>query len=355
MQNDTRIKLLFFSCEPGGAEVLIPLIKRLESEKDFDVVTLGYSHALQRFASKEVHCQEVSPVSATDAPLLDMIRPDWVVTSATSLPERDMSEKYLWHHAQQRNIPSLAFLDQWQNYVPRFSGPGAQERLTYLPDYINCINVTGRDEMIAAGFPPERLLTWGHPYLSSLRNLASSINVEAVRRRLRCGDARLALFVSEPIREHYGASRGYDQYGALELFLKMLQQRAGELRPAIKLHPKDDVAHFEGILERYRHLDVLLMPPDINAQEAIMASDYVFGMTSIMLIEGYVLGKPVISLQPGLIGEDPFILSRLGLVKCITTTDDISFVEEGLVPAQTDSFGYDFDMPECMRFLRAQR
>jgi len=87
---------------------------------------------------EQIDCGETRPIQKEDFSLLDRYAPELLITSATSLPAVDMSEKYLWRQAKQRGIPSLAFLDQWQNYAVRFSGRQDSERLAYLPDWINC-------------------------------------------------------------------------------------------------------------------------------------------------------------------------------------------------------------------------
>ena len=48
----TSKKILFFSCEPGGAEVLIPVIRLVQAQPHLEAVVLGYGHALARFAKK---------------------------------------------------------------------------------------------------------------------------------------------------------------------------------------------------------------------------------------------------------------------------------------------------------------
>jgi len=144
----SKKSILFFSCEPGGAEVLIPVIKLLTEQPDYFVSVVGYGFALSRFAAKDVDVIEIEPVARGDFDLFTKFAPDILITSATSLPSRDMSEKYLWVNAREAGIPSIAFLDQWQNYAIRFSGAHDDERLAFLPDMINCINDVGRAEMI---------------------------------------------------------------------------------------------------------------------------------------------------------------------------------------------------------------
>jgi len=55
----TQKIILFFSCEPGGAEVLIPVIKLVTKETSHKVIVLSYGHGAERFARKEVEYIEL--------------------------------------------------------------------------------------------------------------------------------------------------------------------------------------------------------------------------------------------------------------------------------------------------------
>lgn len=311
-------KILFFSCEPGGAEVLIPAIRLVQAQLHLEAIVLGYGHAMERFARKEIICSEIGPVSMNDFSLLDCHAPDLLITSATSLPAVDMTEKYLWQQSKQRGIPSLAFLDQWQNYSVRFSGVQDSEYLAYQPDWINCLNEIGREEMIREGFDGGKLVTLGHPYLSSLKDDFHRLDLAGLKASLHISaEDKVALFVSEPIREHYGGMRGYDQYKVLEYFLSSLVEVKEPPRILVKLHPKDNLASFQVLAERFKSLTPQFISNELSPIESLAVSDFVFGMSSIMLIEAFILGKKVASLQPGLCVEDPLVLTRHKLIPAI--------------------------------------
>lgn len=343
----TRSTILCFSCEPGGSEVLIPVIRLLKARKGCRVVVQAYGLGAARFAAKGIDFVEIGPVQKDDPALLERYRPSLIITSATSLPERDMSEKHLWHNARRQGVPTLAFLDQWQNYAPRFSGTTESERLAYLPDYINCIDEVGEAEMAAEGFPRQKLVKFGHPYLSGLRGESADVDAAAVRHELgfRSGE-KIALFVSEAIREHYVNSRGYDQYDAFKLFLEICSS-AGDSAVLVKVHPKDRVAGYREAAATYGRLNCSFVSDSLTSAQCLAVADRVYGMTSIMLIEAYVLGKEVVSLQPGLRIEDPLMLSRHGLIERI---EDAGKKRELFQPGEEAGFGFSFDTE---RFLRA--
>jgi hypothetical protein len=75
-------------------------------------------------------------------------------------------------------------------------------------------------------------------------------------------------------------------------------------------------------------------------------------MTSIMLIEAYLIGKTVVSLQPGLRVPDPLVLSRHGLIPRFDARSDFDpFACEG---ARISTFRVDFDRPGFLAFLKSR-
>lgn len=344
--------IVFFSCEPGGAEVLSPVVHLVRERTRYEPIVLSYGFGAQRFAGRGIEHIEITGIAKDGRSIFEEYQADLAITSAASLPERDMTEKYIWKQAKERGVPSLAFLDQWQNYVPRFSGPGESERLAYLPDYINCIDGVGEIEMVREGFDPRTLVKLGHPYLSSLQAYAAIVDQAEVRVRMNIPpDARVALFASEAIREHFGRQRGYDQYDALRLFLEITSRSSGDVTPLIKLHPKDSETEYRLTLKSHRGIRPVLVKNELTATECITIADVVYGMTSTMLIEAFVLGKQAISLQPGLQGEDLMALSRLGLIPLVTGASHEPARLEAVPKPGAAEFSWSFDPDTALSFI----
>jgi hypothetical protein len=334
----TNRRILFFSCEAGGAEMLAPVARLLTARPEFHATVACYGHAQDRFARHGLNTIVIQPVGRNDPFLLKLVEPDLLITSATSLPSEDMSEKFLWRHAHQQGIPSLAFLDQWQNYGARFSGSNETEYLAFQPDYINCINRLGFEEMKAIGFASDRLLMLGHPYLDDLAAESAAMDAEAIRARMGIGSgSEVALFISEPINEYCGLARGYDQYAVLADFLSYYDQQPMPQTILLKLHPKDNSVRYRDLIGRFRRVDTHLLDQAFTPLECILVADRVFGMSSIMLLEAFILGKPVVSLQPGLCIDDPCVLSKYGYIRRL---DNLSVVD---IHSQAVCAGIDFD------------
>lgn len=333
--------------------MLCPIVRVLDGLDEFDVSTTGYGYGLKRFAMNGIDCKEIDRIDKESC-VLDKYCPDLIITSAASNPFFDMSEKCLWRIAREQGIPTVAFLDQWQNYAIRFSGLTENERLAYLPDIINCIDDYGLLEMKSAGFSEDILVTLGHPYLSSLADVYSEIDPEAIKNMVLVTKLPVDLFVSESIFEYYGKGRGYDQYDVLRFFLEFFRkEQSFEPRAAvIKLHPKDDIAKFRATLNKYSDTNIKVIQDELSPIECIAISDRVFGMTSIMLIEAYVLGKEVLSLQPGLKTEDQFVLSRRGLTNTVLSYDTDTADIPGMLKKNDNRFSVPFQTETFLTLVR---
>jgi hypothetical protein len=267
-----------------------------------------------------------------------------------------MSEKYLWYNSKHERLPSIAFLDQWQNYSIRFSGNGQNEKLKYLPDFINCINDVGEREMVQEGFDPNVLVKFGHPYLSSLTRDDELIEIQLIKKKLGINvGEKVYLFASEAIKEHFGHSRGYDQYDAIKVFFEIVAKSDNLIRPLIKLHPKELSHGLVELLRKFKDLNPLVVSNEFSSLECIKLADQIYGMTSIMLIESFVLGKPTFSIQPHLKGLDLLILSRLGHIHRIS--NNVNWSESRFqcgFEEQNNNFEFDFKVDIFKSFLANQ-
>lgn len=347
----TASRVLFFSCEAGGAEVLIPVIRMLGANPDHHVTVACYGHAHPRFARRSIPTAHITPIPRDDYGWLDKFRPDILITSATSLPAEDMSEKHLWCQARQRHIPSIAFLDQWQNYAIRFSGPADSDHLKFQPDFINCLNRIGYEEMQAVGFETKRLIMLGHPYLDSLATEAAALDRRAIRNQMGIsGATETMLFISEPIREYCGDSRGYDQYSVLERFLECCRDLSPSPAVMIKLHPKENPEAFRQIISACDNAAVRLLNASVPPLECLLAADRIFGMSSVMLLESFVLGKETVSIQPNLQIDDPCVLSKYGYIKRLENISPADLSARHAISGSV--FEYRFDSQPLLKLMK---
>ena len=119
----------------------------------------------------------------------------------------------------------------------------------------------------------------------------------------------------------------------------------------IKLHPKDTPEEYERILSEYPNLHSRIIRNELSPVECIQVSDEVYGMTSIMLIEAYILGKKTVSLQPGLMGEDSCVLSRYDIIPAIISKNSTESTQPALFMNNDFEFEFEFQKSRFMEFL----
>lgn len=352
-----KFNILFFSSEPGGASILSPVIKMLKNFIYYNVTVLSYGNGILRFEAEDVNAISIPKIKKNDGSILDIYKPDLVITSAASLPHIDMSEKYLWEISSDSGITSIAFIDQWQNYSLRFSGIEQNEVRKYKPDYINCINKVGVDCMIAEGFEKSRLLSLGHPYLTKIQRDVFNIEKIDILKYLDLNsNDRVAVFASEAILENYGNDRGYDQYSVLNIFLEFACDSRRIDSVIIKLHPKDDPSKFGFYVKKYKKINIRIVHNELNSAQCLSVASSVYGMSSIFLIESFILQIPTISIQPNLVVEDPFVLSKIGLVRLATCVSDLKLYEREIsdLTIKSNQFEFEFDKVSFLELIKNQ-
>ena len=262
------MKVLFAAQDPGGRNAITPVIEALKAEG----AEVGES-----IASPDIF---VAGTSAGDSP-------DKHIVS-------DLGE-----------TPSLYVLDFWLNYWQRFSSPGKKD-FAYLPTRICVMDDTARDEMIAEGFPPERLVVTGNPHFDHFADTVTRENEEAAR----------ILFVSQPIRAVADlsgyAQAAHDEYAALADVLHALETLPERYYVSLRLHPKEPADKYEAYLgPRVRRA------PEPTLGEALSHSGLIIGISSPVLLQAVAADKKVLSYEPNLAGKDPLVSNRVGVTTLI--------------------------------------
>jgi len=249
-------------------------------------------------------------------------------------------EKFFIAAASEAKIPSISVMDFWSNYALRFADSSG--RLAYQPDRIAVMDESARDEMIAEGFDPTRLVVTGQPAFDDLTVWRTQFTPSA-RQRLRGTlgvppDALLVLFASQPLSTVFGVDktnrlyRGYTERtvaaALLEALERIAERRNVAISLAIRLHPREA----PGALAQLRGLKVRVINAAVGeARDLAMAADLVAGITSVILVEACYLGCVTASIQPGLLERDPLPTNRVGLSYAVYQESDIEPTIEALL------------------------
>ncbi|MDP4176909.1 MAG: hypothetical protein Q8900_01035 [Bacillota bacterium] len=343
-------KILLFSRDPGGANVVTPLINVLK-EKEYEVKLFGKDYALNKYKQFGYggidilnYLQQITLESITD--FLIHESPDFIITGTSA---DDFTEKYLWKASEKLNIPCFAILDQWMSYGIRFSEftlaqieeYNFKKTHSYLPTKILVMDEYAKQQMMKEGIEDYKIEVTGQPYFDYLinkNNLICSDDILKYKKNIGCVDSDIIItFATEAItktydeddkaQDHIGYTDKTILYEIYECINKISSECNKRIIIIIRLHPKDEINNYSDFISKVgnKNLQVLL-DKNTDAMIAINASDIICGMSSMFLIEAAIIGKPIISVQIGLKGKNPFFLNQTGQLQTVLTKSKLENV-----------------------------
>ncbi|MDN0075831.1 hypothetical protein QU481_13135 [Crenobacter sp. SG2303] len=324
--------------DPGGAKALLPLVARLSAEK-IKISVAGYFQAFAVWSNEHVPCCRLNDESELYA-WLDNLPGVKLLLLGTSVNALSLERKAIqW--GGNNGVPSIAVLDYWSNYRARFLGE-ANELL--LPSLIAVMDDNAKRSMEMEGFPAEIVKVTGQPVLESLTQykLSSSLK-EWLRNCLlkKYGVDFLFVFVSQPLSSFYaqsifdGVVLPFDEKLALRDVVTELDKvllHAGEERQLkacvlVRRHPREMATPDELSTGRVRVVEAENFQFEqlkVASYEYVQVADLVFGMNSMLLLEGCYLKSHVLSYQPGVVSElDCLPSNKLGWSRVVYEKDGL--------------------------------
>jgi hypothetical protein len=211
---------------------------------------------------------------------------------------------------RRRNLPTIGFVDMAADAHLRFSGRAANP-LQHAPESIIVADPATRGAFEDLGFPADRIHVSGHPAYDRVRQRAAKLakgSRSALRTRLLGGDPAprpVWVFAAEHGEDDPRQKRSaeYTLHGRggsdrrTDIVLEEVLDAASALEPrpyvALRLHPKNTREEFARYVSE---VDIVSQGGD--PIELIWASDLVLGMSSILLMEAAVAGRPTLSVVP---------------------------------------------------------
>ena len=243
------------------------------------------------------------------------------------------TDRQLCRAARTKGVFTVGLVDWWSNFGRRFSTPGTVD-LAFLPDTVAVLDKDAREGCCSDSIPPSILAITGNPYWDRLydsRQGPAETCRTSVRRQLGISDdTLLGLIISSNLR-NLGLHLGYDEadfFRAAHPF----PDRTIAGRPiswVVKPHPKESPSELRDLLDA-AGIQLRLLE-GISAIDAVLAADLVLGMCSSVLLEAAILGRTVVSLQPG-VDENKMrylrIFNRLGIPTIIRSGEARSAVTD---------------------------
>jgi hypothetical protein len=313
---------LFASGDVGGARTILPIIERCLTEG------IGIIFVDNGQISKEApnHWLKVPPEALGSKALVETFLHEnniGVFIFASSL--KDSTALSLARQTKELHRHVIHVLDNWTSYLSRMETDGLP---VFIPDHYAVMDDMAYRAAIEAGIKESTLIITGQPALANLATDFAQWKTKMDRSILNDNGfdpgKTLISFISEPVEHDQGTTpetpgyRGYTEKGVIRRFCEILQPFAQDIQIAILPHPREEQ---DALAELWNANKGELFGKVLNLNRGrygVFMSDGVAGMGSVLLYEAWLLGKPVISIQPDL---------RIPSLQMLQHRQDVVFVD----------------------------
>ncbi len=282
--------ILFIANDPGGFDVIYPVASKMAilDEPHVDIILAGRA------------AEKLPILRKSSANIVDFIEKkvsrgdDFVLVTGTSWTSTVELEAIKL--CKEHEIVTVSILDYWCNYSERFKFEGGY----IFPDLYYVMDELASKEAQASGVDPKIIKIVGNPGLDRL------VSKKSVSRKK-------VLFISQPLSELYGDENdGYTEFDAFEGVIIACKEL--KVTPYIKFHPHET----EKMKDLYGKYSV-----DGDIEEIARDFDVIVGMTTMGLLQGSLIGIPVINYEPNLNKDSRCIITKLGIVEGAYSYDDL--------------------------------
>ncbi|MBI2054311.1 MAG: hypothetical protein HYT36_03180 [Candidatus Staskawiczbacteria bacterium] len=315
-------KILATAWHPGGANAIVPVIKRLIAENKTDIVIIGHEYsepifekagiAFKKPPNGDISVKAMKKVLLEESPNLVLLG-----TGSQEGKQIDIIEQTTTAAANELGIKSLAVLDYWANYLQRFSDERTGVSLDRLTSKIAVMDEFAKIDMSILGFPKERLVITGNPHFDDLVKKAKNFSEEQrqeVKKKIGFSD-NVLFYLACNVFSCWKETNGYWDMDVVQLVNKTVLSLPNTAL-AIRFHPRmpeaDRVQVENTVLQSQS--DRIRIVKDVDSQILMMTADLTVVEDSTVGIEAVLMNRPCISLQPGLKIKDSLIVSKWGIV-----------------------------------------
>lgn len=295
-------KVLAAAGDPGGARALLAVLKYLSIKHEpFSIIDHGY---LGREAPYE--WQRISlPPDVSGDQCEHYFKDEHVSVFIFASSVADVLPLHLARIAKRIGVPVVHVLDHWGNYTKRLETDGKQR---LLPDIYAVMDELALLEAKREGIPENILKITGHPCLSTIVDELNEFQNIPRKKRLETlgisSEKCLIVFISEPIEQdiasghHRNWNESYTEKNILEDICDYFQPYSHEVQLGIVPHPRENAQILKNVWEHScGSLEGGILHLSYGRQ-AIFLADGVIGMSSILLYEAWLIGRPVLNIPP---------------------------------------------------------
>lgn len=238
--------------------------------------------------------------------------------------------------AREHGIESIGVVDALSNAEHRFRGC-SDSPLAFAPDWLLLPDEWTQAAFVALGYPFDRALVCGHPYYDyvlQVKNRLDAVGRANLRKQnFPYADGRFMIVFAAEISEGvngqlYKRDVSYTLGGlggstrrteiVLEEFLGAVALVSPRPYLILRLHPKNTLEEFQPYLNQFDEVS-----QGGDPHEMIYAADLIVGMTTLLLFEAALFGRPTLSIVPRVLEREWLSSVRSGVTPCATTSDEV--------------------------------
>lgn len=334
------MSILVFVEDPGAANYILGVPELLERE-GVSVKIAAAGHALAICRERHVLAEDVS--SCPDAHAL-LKRHDVRLLVVGTSHNPDSFGFSLIAAAQSSGIMSVGFVDMEIDAELRFRGRSGSV-LGYAPDWLIVPDEWTKKTYETLGYRSERIRICGNPNYDRTMDFAKAY-VKKDRRALRrhalhgiSDQQKVVVFVAEHQNGNDPRLRRMSDYSlqgrggndartaiVLEELLDAVARIETKPYVVVRMHPKNTKEEF---IPYMGEIDCLHSGGE--PLELVWLSDLVVGMTSMLVMEAALLGKPTLSILPREIEKMWTPNTAHGLTPCVFTNNRLCEMITGLL------------------------
>jgi len=279
--------IYFYVVDPGAVSVMYP-VWELARKNGMNIGWIA-----EGYAAKYFHKQDINFVTDVNKFIRQSKGKEKLLFGSQTNFGRTVR---LIREANKKKIRTYFLFDHWCNYEKHFKiGDGFE----FPSGYIMVMNELAGSEVRKMGVPADKVKIVGHPGIEKTIELYKSFEATGKTKKQ-------ILFLSEPIEKDLGYDKskksvlGYTEYSILNFFLSeilVLHGKFSNCSIIIKPHPRENVNKIEKQIVSYKN-NLNIKIGNINSPvQLIFQSEYVIGITTVLLLYAMAIGKKVASIQ----------------------------------------------------------
>lgn len=335
MPKNTPKNALIYVEDPGAANFIIGLPDFLKDQLNLDLHLLAGGMAFKYLKDRGISCEEYTSQDASA--VLEAYDLDAVMVGTSENP--DSLGLALVNEAHKSGVITIGLLDNCANADYRFRGR-TNTPLYYAPDWLVLPDIWTKEAYVSLGYPADRAVICGHPHYDLVKRNKEEFS-RIKRSTLRevvwgehARDKKVVIFAAEVSSgladEQYHYSKEYTLHGrgstsrtaiVLEEFLAAVTQIEQKPYLVLRLHPKNKPEEFSDYLEEFDQISQGGIPLQL-----VYAADLIVGMTSMLMVEAVIMGRPTLSILPRVIEKEWLPTLRFNLTPYVTTRTDLCHI-----------------------------